>query len=56
MATITGQCMKCKAKREVEEEDRTTMKNGAIRAWGKCPVCGTNVNTMMSGKKKEGAA
>lgn len=53
MPKITGRCMKCKENREVEVEDRATMKNGAIRIWGKCPVCNTNVNTMMSAAKAE---
>ena len=51
MAQITGRCMRCKENREVTMEDKAVMKNGAVRAWGKCPVCNTNVNTMMSAAK-----
>jgi uncharacterized protein DUF5679 len=51
MAQITGRCMKCKEPREFEVADRAVMKNGAVRLWGPCPVCGTNVNTIMSAAK-----
>jgi hypothetical protein len=45
--------MKCKENREVEMEDKAQLKNGAYRVWGKCPICGTNVNTMMGKDKAE---
>jgi len=47
--------MKCKEKREIESTDSAVMKNGAIRAWGPCPVCNTSVNVMMSKVKAEAA-
>lgn len=53
MPTVTGRCMKCRDSRTVEVEDRATMKNGAVRVWGKCPTCGANVNTMMSKAKAD---
>lgn len=50
---FNGFCMKCRVKRDVQETDSAVNKNGSIRIWGPCPVCGTNVNTMKSGKTKE---
>lgn len=51
MPQVTGRCMRCRESRTVEVEDRATMKNGAVRLWGPCPVCKTNVNTIMSAAK-----
>lgn len=48
MPQATGRCMRCKTQKEIEVKDSTTMKNGAVRAWGPCPVCNTSVNVMMS--------
>jgi hypothetical protein len=36
-------CMKCRAKREVRDPRRITMKNGRPATQGLCPVCGTKV-------------
>jgi hypothetical protein len=54
VATIEAYCVKCKEKRTVEEQGRAEMKNGALRAYGQCPTCGTNVSRMMSKKQAEG--
>ncbi len=36
-------CVKCKAKREMEDEEDVVMKNGKPAKKGKCPVCGTGM-------------
>jgi NAD-dependent SIR2 family protein deacetylase len=36
-------CVKCKAKREIQDAVQTTMKNGRPAMVGKCPVCGTKL-------------
>ncbi len=36
-------CVKCRAKREAQDEKQVTMKNGKPAATGKCPVCGTTM-------------
>ena len=47
-------CVKCKAKREMKDAERVTMKNGKPALKGKCAVCGTTINTILSADKKEG--
>jgi len=34
-------CVKCKAKKEMQEPQKVTMKNGRNALKGKCPDCGT---------------
>src|SRR5688500_18922531 len=36
-------CVKCKAKREMQNENKITMKNGKPATEGTCPVCGTKM-------------
>ncbi|MDP7627196.1 MAG: DUF5679 domain-containing protein [Chloroflexota bacterium] len=36
-------CVKCRAKREIQNAEQTTLKNGRPATRGKCPTCGTNV-------------
>jgi len=36
-------CMKCKEKREMNEPNAITMKNGKPATEGKCSVCGTKM-------------
>jgi len=36
-------CVKCRAKRDVENPTKVTMKNGKPAMKGKCPVCGTSM-------------
>ena len=36
-------CVKCKAKREMQDGQETTMKNGRKAMKGKCPECGTGM-------------
>ena len=42
MAT-TGYCVKCKAKQEMKDEEKITMKNGRPATKGTCPKCGTKM-------------
>jgi hypothetical protein len=45
-------CVKCKEKREMKDAERITMKNGKPALRGKCVVCGTTINTILSANKK----
>lgn len=36
-------CVKCKAKREVQDPEQVTMKNGRKALKGTCPECGTKM-------------
>lgn len=36
-------CVKCRAKKEIEEYEKTTTKNNRKAAKSKCPDCGTGV-------------
>ena len=36
-------CVKCKAKREMQDAQVITMKNGKPATQGKCPTCGTKM-------------
>ena len=36
-------CVKCRAKREIQNPRQITMKNGKPATQGACPVCGTKV-------------
>ncbi|MEN9327276.1 MAG: hypothetical protein RI947_84 [Candidatus Parcubacteria bacterium] len=49
---VTMYCVKCRAKRELEDGKVTevTMKNGKTALKGNCPVCGTG--TFKIGSKK----
>ncbi len=38
-----GYCVKCKAKQDIVNEERITMKNGKPALKGKCPACGTGM-------------
>ena len=43
-------CVKCKAKKEMQNEEEVTMKNGKPAMKGVCPDCGTGMYRI--GKKK----
>jgi hypothetical protein len=45
-----GYCVKCKASKEMKDEQQVTMKNGRAAARGKCPTCGTGMYRIL-GKK-----
>ncbi len=36
-------CVKCKAKVEIKDAEKITMKNGKPATKGTCPKCGTKV-------------
>ncbi len=38
-----GYCVKCKAKREIKDGEKITMKNGKPALKGTCPTCGTGM-------------
>lgn len=43
MATVTMYCVKCRAKRDVDQWEDVVMKNGKHAKKAKCPVCGTGM-------------
>ena len=43
MAAKEGYCVKCKSKREIQEAQEITMKNGRPATQGLCPECGTKI-------------
>jgi hypothetical protein len=40
---MEGYCVKCKAKREISNPQKVTLKNGKPATQGTCPVCGTKI-------------
>lgn len=36
-------CVKCKAKKEIQNPEDTTLKNGRPATKGVCPDCGTKI-------------
>lgn len=40
---VQAYCVKCKAKREIKDAKKITMKNGKPATQGVCPVCGTKI-------------
>ncbi|MCH7811264.1 MAG: hypothetical protein IH958_01395 [Chloroflexi bacterium] len=36
-------CLKCRDKREMQNAEQVTMKNGKPATRGKCPQCGTQM-------------
>lgn len=51
--THEAYCVKCREKREMQEPEEVTMKNGRQAVQGKCGVCGTKLFRILGGKKKE---
>ena len=47
----TGYCVKCKAKSEMKDAEKVTMKNGRPAMKGKCSKCGTGMYKILSTKK-----
>ncbi len=45
-------CVKCREKREMQDEKDVTMKNGRNAVEGKCGVCGTKLFRMVGKKDK----
>jgi hypothetical protein len=42
-------CFKCRAKREIKNPQKVTLKNGKPAVKGVCPVCGTKVSRIDKG-------
>lgn len=40
---VTGYCVKCKAKQEMNDAKAVTLKNGRKATKGICPKCGTKM-------------
>lgn len=40
---VTGYCVKCKAKREIKDPKKVTLKNGRPATKGTCPKCSTKM-------------
>jgi len=40
---LQAYCVKCRAKRDIKNPQRVTLKNGRPATQGVCPVCGTRV-------------
>lgn len=40
---MDGYCVKCKAKKEMKDAEKVSMKNGRPAMKGKCPDCGTGM-------------
>ncbi|MES0278373.1 MAG: DUF5679 domain-containing protein [Dehalococcoidales bacterium] len=40
---LEAYCVKCRAKREIQNPTKVTLKNGKPATTGTCPVCGTKV-------------
>ncbi len=49
-------CVKCREKREMQDEEEVTMKNGRPALKGVCPVCGTKLFRLQSTKKEAAPA
>ena len=45
-----GYCVKCREKREMNDTQNVTMKNGRPAVKGKCSVCGTGMYKILSKK------
>jgi hypothetical protein len=43
-------CVKCRAKKDMKNEQKITMKNGKNALKGVCPDCGTGMFRIVSGK------
>jgi len=46
---VEAYCVKCRAKREIRNPTKITMKNGRPAIQGTCSVCGTKVFRIGSG-------
>ena len=44
-------CVKCKAKKQMKEPQKVTMKNGRPAMKGKCPDCGTGLYRILTAGK-----
>jgi Zn finger protein HypA/HybF involved in hydrogenase expression len=46
---VEAYCFKCRAKREIRNPQKVTLKNGKSAMQGVCPVCGTKVFRISKG-------
>ena len=51
---VEAYCVKCRTKREMQDPQQVTMKNGRPAMSGKCPVCGTTLYRIGGGEGKSG--
>jgi DNA topoisomerase I len=51
---MEGYCLKCKAKREIQDPQPVFLKNGRPSTRGKCPECGTSIQRMGATPAHEG--
>ena len=49
---ITGFCLKCKAKREMRNTERVTLKSNRLADRGTCTTCGTTMFHLVGSAKK----
>ena len=50
---MQGYCMKCREKRELNDVQQVTLKNGRAARQGTCAVCGTKVTVMGKGAESK---
>ena len=55
LATVVGYCVKCKAKRDMENPKQITMKNGRLATEGTCGTCGTRMFKIGGGSSSAGS-
>ena len=46
---MEADCVKCKAKKEMKDAEKVTLKNGRNAMKGKCPDCGTSLFRIVKG-------
>ena len=56
LATVVGYCVKCKAKRDMENPKQITMKNGRLATEGTCGTCGTRMFKIGGGSISAGSS
>jgi hypothetical protein len=47
---VEAYCVKCKAKKEMNDPIEVVLKNGRRAMQGKCPVCGTKLSRILGNK------
>ncbi|HEY4386932.1 MAG TPA: DUF5679 domain-containing protein [Ktedonobacteraceae bacterium] len=50
---IEAYCIRCKANREMQNEQQIMMKNGKPAIQGPCVACGTKLTRILPTQKKE---
>lgn len=50
---MQGYCLKCREKREIQDAQEVTLKNGRAAVQGTCPVCGTKITVIGGAKAAE---